>query len=520
MKRASGSSHVDRLIHVLLVEELGRKAPPDLAPRILARVGQRRLRRWPRWATYGAAAAAMVLICTYAACWTLLHWGYPAIEMKNLAALQGGLHGTLEEPAHLVLGGYCTLEVTPGSRIRLEGQPYAEQVYLAQGEVHCLVEREKARSGATFAVRTDVGLVRVTGTEFLVRVIEPTKGDSMKRMFVKVIAGAVLCSSTLFADVALRAGEEMTLPAEGKTGVAAAGTEARSEIERLLGERHSLEFAEITIEDALAHLRNAGGVKIQYKRPDREVSPINLCVRDMKWKNILNWIMIQTRLACEVRDDMILIREPQTQEEAQVNKASREPGDEKQILASLDGKRMTVDYNATPLLDVLRALAEAYKVNLVLDSGVDAQTPITLTVQEMAGRQILDWICKLTGLQYRILWEAVYVFRGEVKQEPKVVEAGDSGDEEIKRALEEKRVSVEFNETPLSEVVRVLAQKTDVKFVLDAKVNAKTPVTLTVTDMTVAKTLQWLSLLLEVRFDVHDGCVDVAPKGPGGNTPR
>jgi len=57
-----GDDHRDRLIDMLLREQLGAEQPPDLEGRILARVSPSRRRRWALAATAMAAAAAILLI--------------------------------------------------------------------------------------------------------------------------------------------------------------------------------------------------------------------------------------------------------------------------------------------------------------------------------------------------------------------------------------------------------------------------------------------------------------------------
>jgi len=57
-----GDDHRDRLIDVLLREQVGAEQPPDLEDGILARASPSRRRRWASAATAMAAAAAILLI--------------------------------------------------------------------------------------------------------------------------------------------------------------------------------------------------------------------------------------------------------------------------------------------------------------------------------------------------------------------------------------------------------------------------------------------------------------------------
>jgi len=205
----------DRLIHVLLCEEIGGEAAPDLAPRIIARAFPRRKAPW-RIAAAAAVAATLAL-----AAWAVLHRqpaGYPPPSVTGSCEIAGaneparGAVLKANEAVVLSLGGYCRVVMAPGSVLMIEGEPRAEQVFLQRGEVTCEVDR----AVGAFGVRTEAGAVSVTGTRFIVRLIEP-KGDvemSGKQMFVSVMVGAVLMSGA-WGTAVLSAGEEATLPEGG-----------------------------------------------------------------------------------------------------------------------------------------------------------------------------------------------------------------------------------------------------------------------------------------------------------------
>ncbi|MCY3024387.1 MAG: FecR domain-containing protein, partial [Planctomycetota bacterium] len=120
---------------------------------------------------------------------------------------------TGDETWHIRLGhkGYCRLEVAPRSALRVEGQERAEEVYLEQGGVECDVDR----GVGAFAVRTEAGVVTVTGTRFSVKMLEEKAeagekgGVAMagRKLWVKVLMGAVLMTGA-WGTTELKAGEE------------------------------------------------------------------------------------------------------------------------------------------------------------------------------------------------------------------------------------------------------------------------------------------------------------------------
>jgi len=172
---------LDRLIDTLLREAVAGEQPPNLARRILAQADAERKKRVVKlyWIT-SAGVAATVLI-------GILIWNFlvpakppevvkqepppvkkeippvPAPEWASLA--RGTTIETKDKPEKYQLGGYCKLEAAANSALQAEGKDKAEQVFLKRGQVSCEVDRNIG----TFAVRTDAGIVSVTGTKFTVQ---------------------------------------------------------------------------------------------------------------------------------------------------------------------------------------------------------------------------------------------------------------------------------------------------------------------------------------------------------------
>jgi Leucine-rich repeat (LRR) protein/ferric-dicitrate binding protein FerR (iron transport regulator) len=217
--RAVWTAEHDRLIDVLLAEVLGSEGPPDVTSSVLARARAQR-----RYALPILAAAALILVAVLATLWVHAS-AYPSPKASGAYTVVGGGEvkrgstlRTADRPASVALGGYCRVEVEPRSSVRIEGAKKSEEVFLEQGAITCEVNR---RVGA-FAARTEVGNVSATGTKFIVRVLEGSGDMKTRRMFVKVIVGAVLVSGA-WGELALAAGEERTVP---EAGTAAAQVEA------------------------------------------------------------------------------------------------------------------------------------------------------------------------------------------------------------------------------------------------------------------------------------------------------
>jgi ferric-dicitrate binding protein FerR (iron transport regulator) len=219
----------DKLIDLLLREELGGEAPPDLTERILARAFPRRRRRW-----LAVLAAAGLLLAAGLGwfCWP----ASPALSVEGPCEVvdggpvrRGAAVRTADRPATLKLGGYCRVELRQETLLKIEGQEKAEAVYLEAGEVLCTVT---PHTGA-FAVRTPAGTVSVVGTQFSVRVIEE-KGEREpmnRRMIVSVLAGVVVVSGA-WGSFELFAGDQREVPKakEKKSGTAVGTLTAKGDI--------------------------------------------------------------------------------------------------------------------------------------------------------------------------------------------------------------------------------------------------------------------------------------------------
>ena len=218
----------DRLMDMLLEETLGARKPPDLTERILAQAFPA-----PRAASpvkpvlrrIGfALAVAAVLVLSFSL-W--LHLRYPSPVATGDFRVAGG--GPLQRDsviiagnggAALTLGGYCRVELAPGTALQIGGTPGAEALRLADGQITCDVQH--GRGG--FIVRTDVGDVLDTGTQFSValtnedEVATALQGAPMitRKLTVAVVTGAVLVTG-VWGQVPLAPGQQQTFTAATTT---------------------------------------------------------------------------------------------------------------------------------------------------------------------------------------------------------------------------------------------------------------------------------------------------------------
>jgi hypothetical protein len=118
-----------------------------------------------------------------------------------------------DEPVQVELGGYCSVTLRPGAVVRVGGREKAEEIHLDRGSTVCEVDR----GSGDFAVRTEAGTASVRGTRFEVEFgadgEDRDGGPGMKRMLVRVLAGAVLVAGPA-GEAVVYAQESASLPAE------------------------------------------------------------------------------------------------------------------------------------------------------------------------------------------------------------------------------------------------------------------------------------------------------------------
>ncbi len=158
------------------------------------------------------AAAALLVAALTGISWFLFVSSYPdpvisgPVQIGNSNRLDRGSElKTIDQPAVLNLGGYCTIDIAPQTTIILQGEPSRESVFVEQGKITCDVV---PRSG-TFDVHTMLGVVRVKGTRFSVEV---RSGETeMSKMEVSVQRGSVAVTSNQQKYV-LAQGDVLVLP--------------------------------------------------------------------------------------------------------------------------------------------------------------------------------------------------------------------------------------------------------------------------------------------------------------------
>ena len=88
-------------------------------------------------------------------------------------------------------------------------------------------------------------------------------------------------------------------------------------------------------------------------------------------------------------------------------------------------------------------------------------------------------------------------------------EAKEEAIRTIKEALR-KRISFDFVETPIGDVIAFIQTLINVNVVVDPDIDRKTPVTLKVNNMTVGNALQWILKLVGAQMEIKDNALYIS----------
>jgi hypothetical protein len=209
----------DRLIDMLLREELGGQRPPQMAERVLERA---KCERWnifkrihPGWiaALVAAALVAVIVLPRFFSTPEEPKIAQPEPpketpkEIPKAPEVAQKVHRTEKDEKTIVLGGFASVTLAPFTAIEdIKGDGDAQKIRLDQGTVWCEIEPNKGH----FSVENPLGTVRVHGTKFKVTVNSEKHGEKTihSRLNVDVSEGEVGFVMKEVDDLLLKAGEK------------------------------------------------------------------------------------------------------------------------------------------------------------------------------------------------------------------------------------------------------------------------------------------------------------------------
>ena len=148
----------------------------------------------------------------------------------------------------------------------------------------------------------------------------------------------------------------------------------------------------------------------------------------------------------------------------------KDSGKPSPLAEAVKTKRVDVNFEATPLADVVSFLKTLVEINIVIDPNIkDAETGkklVTLSLTDVSLGTALDII---VGKNLTYLVKDDFIVITDRDKQPSQTEAKPPTEEEVnlQTALKTREVDVNFEATPLSDVVNFLKKVTETNITLD-----------------------------------------------------
>lgn len=175
-------------------------------------------------------------------------------------------------------------------------------------------------------------------------------------------------------------------------------------------------------------------------------------------------------------------------------------------------RRISVDFVDTPISGVAAFLAGVTGVTFVLDVQAASPVPVTFNGKDMRLAIMLKLLLKRVGLTYRPEGSAIYVASPARMAEVDKIEKGLSLETPETRAHLARPVSLDFVDTPMSDVAPFMGDITGLNVVLDAK--ADHMLTLKVANMPFRNALIYIARLTSLRLYATDNVIVFTDEEP------
>lgn len=178
-------------------------------------------------------------------------------------------------------------------------------------------------------------------------------------------------------------------------------------------------------------------------------------------------------------------------------------GDANAMIERKLDRKVSFEFVSTPMSEVLQFLQVLTRANVMADPRIPKKkrmVPVTLKVTDLLLRDALERVLTPIGLEFSVRMGVLFISeRGAPDRE--------GGSPELSKSLEARlarKVSFEFAETPLSEVVRLIERLGGVTIELPDSVAERrgaTPITLKVTNVRAGLAIEWILQLADLGYE-------------------
>ena len=188
--------------------------------------------------------------------------------------------------------------------------------------------------------------------------------------------------------------------------------EAEKDIAAALAEPVSFDFIATPLADVLAFLRNLKKIDIvvdQRTVPRLGDLDITLKLEKVPLRDALDWVLRLCDLGYDVRDGVVFVSTKQGLQEHELARPVVYDAAEWKALDALMERRISFDFIATPMPDVVAFLRNWTKSNIVLDRRDLPRRTVTLKVKKMKLKTALGWACQQVGAAYTVKDGLIYI---------------------------------------------------------------------------------------------------------------
>jgi type II secretory pathway component GspD/PulD (secretin) len=181
------------------------------------------------------------------------------------------------------------------------------------------------------------------------------------------------------------------------------------------------------------------------------------------------------------------------------------------IKKRLDEQKVNLNLDSTSLQDAFEVMSDLMETPILVDASAAkavSKGKVTMTLTDILAKNALELIETNANLEHHV-WHGIVLV---TKKGTKLTEPEIKPTEGLKKALPKKRITANFNETPLSEVVPFLNDLTGEKFTVLAKVDAeKVMVSFKVRDVTLGDMVAILCRVTNLTIGADDGANKLKP---------
>ncbi|MBA3709152.1 MAG: hypothetical protein H0W83_10085, partial [Planctomycetes bacterium] len=281
----------------------------------------------------------------------------------------------------------------------------------------------------------------------------------------------------------------------------------------------SFDFQDQPLSEVAGFLTGISGVPIVLADGVPKDQPMTMAATDMSLAHVLSWMTRFSKTDWTLVDGTVLIAPRDRAPDAGhgfvggIDDAAWTKSTQLQL-----DQQVTLDFQDTDLSDAISFVHKVTGVNMLIDPALIAASPppVTMKVDHMALRFVLDFVARGAGVAYELRDQVVYWHVAAPRAEGGVVAAvpvAPDADMPWRKTMADRLqqpVSCEFKEQSVEDIVSFLRQVTGCNIIVTPEVLAlKHPRTVTVTlkDETFEAALDTITALADLEYTIKNQAI-------------